>query len=237
MKIQNKIFIFCFILFLSIDFSNAQEVSNQFDKNGKRHGVWKKYYNNGRVRYTGQFEHGKEKGTFKFYSAASSEFPVVVKEYNTHNNTASVKFYTEKGVIESKGLMIGKNRIGKWLYFHVDGKTVMSEENYDDGKLHGSYRTFYKSGKPTEVAYYSDGKLDSTYKKYSIKGHLFQHFTYKGGKLNGKAVYYNRKTGEITTKGQFIDDKRVGTWENYVDGELVSTEQPNKKRERPKKKN
>ena len=88
--------------------------------------------------------------------------------------------------------------------------------------------------RPTEIGYYIDGMLDSTYRKYSIKGHLYQHFSYRGGKLNGKAVYYNRKTGVITTKGQFKDDVRVGVWENYVDGELVSTEQPNLKKERNK---
>ena len=234
MNIIKKLVVFSSILLMSVTI-DAQSDVNQFDTNGKRHGVWKKYFNNGRVRYTGQFEHGKEVGTFKYYSAATSDFPIVVKEFNTSDNTAIVKFYTKKGDLESKGSMLGKNRIGKWLYFHVDGKTVMSEENYQDGELHGYYKTFYNSGKPTEIASYKDGKLDGNYKKYSIKGHLYQDFNYKNGMLNGPAAYYNRKTGELTTKGQFKDDIRVGTWENYVDGELVSTEQPNKKKPRPKK--
>ena len=132
--------------------------------------------------------------------------------------------------------MNGKNRIGKWLFYHEDGKTVMSEENYANGKLDGAYKTYYKTGKPTEIAYYKDGLIDSVYRKYSIKGHLYQHFSYQAGKLHGKAVYYNRKTGQLTTKGQFSNDVRTGTWENYVDGELVSTELPNLKKERIKKK-
>ncbi|MCB0472451.1 MAG: toxin-antitoxin system YwqK family antitoxin [Flavobacteriaceae bacterium] len=215
----------------------AQESTNQLDANGKRQGVWKKYYQNGRVRYTGAFKHGKEVGTFKYYSAASSDHPIAVKIFNPDNTIADVTFYTEEGILQSKGKMDGKNRVGKWLYFHEDGKTVMAEENYVDGKLDGDYKTFYLSGKPTEIAYYKDGLLDSTYRKYSIKGHLYQHLTYKNGKLNGKAVYYNRKTGILTTKGQFKDDVRVGTWENYAeDGELISTEQPNAKKERPNKK-
>lgn len=229
MKPIKKLILASFVLLMSITI-DAQSRVNQLDANGKRHGVWKKYYNNGRVRYVGKFEHGKEVGTFKYYSAATSEFPVVVKEFNKVNDTAVVKFYTKKGAIESKGLMVDKNREGKWLYFHLDGKTVMSEENYHNGKLHGSYKTFYNSGKPTEITAYKDGKLDGNYKKYSIKGHLYQDFNYKNGKLNGSAVYYNRKSGQLTTKGQFKEDIRVGTWENYVDGELVSTEQPNKKK-------
>lgn len=208
---------------------------NEFDANGKRHGVWKKYYKNKRIRYSGTFQNGKEIGTFKFYSAANSEFPSVVKVFNPTNNTAEVTFYTVEGKLESKGLMNGKNREGKWLYYHEDGKTVMSEEMYKNGKLNGPYRTFYNSGKPTEVANYVDGLLDGNYKKYAIKGHIYQDFNYRAGKLNGPAIYYNRKSGEITTKGSFKDDVRVGTWENYADGELVSTEQPNK-RKPPRKK-
>tara|TARA_R110002073_G_scaffold139232_2_gene289369 strand:- start:143816 stop:144490 length:675 start_codon:yes stop_codon:yes gene_type:complete len=208
---------------------------NKVDANGERHGIWKKYYSNDRLRYVGSFEHGKEVGVFKYYSAASSEFPVVIKEFNKNDDVADVKFYTVNGIIESKGLMKGKNREGKWIYFHEDGKTVMSEETYKDGKLDGPYKTFYNTGKPTEIANYKDGLLNGSYKKYSIKGHIYQDFNYQDGRLNGSASYFNRKTGELTTKGTFRDDVRVGTWENYVDGELVSTEQPNKKIIREKK--
>lgn len=213
----------------------AQQGINKTDADGNRHGLWKKYYNNDRIRYEGTFDHGKEIGTFKFYSAANSDFPITIKKYQHDSDIADVSFFTETGVLQSKGKMRGKKRIGKWLFYHADGKTVMSEENYTDGLLDGEFKTYYNTGEPTEIAYYKNGELDSVYRKYSIKGHLYQHFNYKNGKLNGKAVYYNRKTGELITKGEFLNDKRVGTWENYVDGELVSTEQPNKKKERPKK--
>ena len=235
MKKLKSTFLLFMIAVLSFHFSFAQTDVNQFDANGERHGVWKKFYTNKRIRYQGRFDHGKEVGTFKYYSAASSEHPVVIKKFSAGSNIADVSFYSEDGFLQSKGKMDGKKRVGKWIFFHEDGKTIMSEENYNNGKLDGEYKTYYKSGKPTEIAYYKNGLLDSVYKKYSIKGHLYQHFSYKGGKLNGKAVYYNRKTGQLTTKGLFKEDVRVGTWENYVDGELISTEQPNKKRKRIKK--
>jgi len=236
MRKLRAVFIFFSIAFMSIQFSFAQTEINQFDSNGKHHGIWKKYYKNKRVRYQGKFNHGKEIGVFKYFSAANSEYPIVIKEYNPDNSIAEVRFYRPDGLLESKGKMDGKNRVGKWLFYHEDGKAIMSEENYNNGKLNGEYKTFYNSGKSTEIAYYRDGLLDSVYRKYSIKGHLYQHFTYKEGKLNGKAVYYSRKTGALTTKGAFKDNVRIGIWENYVEGELISTEQPNLKKERIKKK-
>ena len=219
-----------YVLFLIVCLSStlmfAQKSVNQMDADGKRHGVWKKYYNNDRVRYVGKFDHGKEVGVFKFYSASNSDFPVIVKDYNNDNDLANVSFYTPTGALESKGKMKGKKREGKWLFYHPDGKSVMSEENYVNGKLEGVYQTFYASGEPTEVTYYKNGLLDGNYKKYAIKGFLYQDFNYSKGQLNGMAIYYSRKTGELIKKGPFKEDLRVGTWENYVDGELVSTEQP-----------
>ena len=39
---------------------HAQEKINQLDANGDRTGIWKKYFNNNRIRYEGQFDAGKE---------------------------------------------------------------------------------------------------------------------------------------------------------------------------------
>lgn len=218
--------IFIFLLVSQVCMVFGQSSINQFDANGERHGVWRKYYNNNRVRYSGTFEHGKEVGVFKFYSASNSENPVIIKEYKDGSDLADVRFYTPSGVLESEGKMRGKNREGKWLYYHEDGKSVMSEENYVNGKLDGEYKTFYPTGEPTEITSYKNGLLHGNYKKYSIKGFLYQDFNYVEGKLNGMAIYYSRKSGDLIKKGPFKDDQRVGTWENYVDGELVSTEQP-----------
>jgi antitoxin component YwqK of YwqJK toxin-antitoxin module len=226
-----------FLLVLLVSVTNTalgQSKINQNDNSGKRHGIWKKFYSNDRIRYTGKFNHGKEIGTFKYYSASNSDFPILIKNYHDSDNVADVQFFTPSGVLESKGKMKGKLREGKWLYYHPDGKSVMSEENYLNGKLDGEYKTFYSSGEPTEITTYKNGLLDGNYKKYSIKGFLYQDFNYKKGKLNGMAIYYSRKSGDLIKKGPFKDDLRVGTWENYVDGELVSTEQPAIKPEKEK---
>jgi len=219
-------FIWIFMFMAGVYASEAQNNINQMDDDGQRHGVWKKFYSNNRVRYVGTFDHGKEIGLFKYYSASNSDHPILVKKYHENNGLADVQFYTTSGVLESEGMMKGKKREGKWLFYHPDGKSVMSEENYENGLLHGPYKTFYPNGEPTETSFYKNGLQHGNYKKYSIKGFLYQDFNYVNGKLNGMATFYSRKTGDLIKKGPFRDDQRVGTWENYVDGELVSTEQP-----------
>ena len=67
--------IFSTALLLAAFFTTAAQAQkiNQFDANGKRHGVWKKYYddNKNKIRYSGEFKNGKEVGTFNFYEPNS----------------------------------------------------------------------------------------------------------------------------------------------------------------------
>jgi len=215
------------ILFIMLLISSSIMIAqdNQLDSNGKRHGIWKKEFQNGRIRYQGTFDHGKEIGTFKFYSAKSSDHPVITKEFNTADDTAIAKFYTTEGKLESEGVMKAKTRIGKWLYYHKDGKTVMQEENYTNGKLNGAYKTFYPNKKPTIITTYKNGLLHGDFKRYAVKGHIYQDLNYINGKLEGEGTYFDRKTGEIIKKGKFVDDEKVGIWEYYVDGVMIEAKE------------
>ncbi len=216
------------VLFFVVSTTNAQK-TNQFDANNKRHGIWQKKYNNGRIRYQGEFNHGKEIGIFKSYSAASSDHPTVIREFNATNDIANVKFYSKSGKLKSTGKMAKKNRIGKWLYYHNDGKTIMQEEFYINNILNGDYKTFYSNKKPTILTFYQNGKIHGSYKRYSVNNHIYQDLTYVNGKLEGEATYYDRLTGIIRESGNYHNDLRIGSWKIYIDGEYshsIDAEKP-----------
>jgi len=208
-------FAIIFILFNALTFL-AQEKVNQFNESGERNGVWKKYYSNERIRYVGQFKNGKEVGVFKFYSVKSSTFPTAIKVFSRDSNIADVQFFTEKGVIESEGKMEGKKRIGLWTYYFPDGKTIISEENYENGLLNGESKTFYKDGKVTELSHFKNGKLDGNVKRYASNGTLIDDLNYKEGKLHGYAKYYNIE-GKLIYAGEYENDLKVGKWEYNSD--------------------
>ncbi|WP_139958110.1 toxin-antitoxin system YwqK family antitoxin [Flavicella sediminum] len=210
----------------------AQTEINSFDANGNRTGKWEKKYTNGRVRYTGQFIQGKEVGVFYFFSEFNERHPYLIKEFKAGTNEAKVQFFSKEGILESEGTMLGKNKEGKWLFYARDGVSVILEENYLYGKLHGICNIFYKDGTLTEVSYYKNGVLHGTSKRYTDEGKLITEIPYTDGKINGKVFYYDN-AGVIRETGHYDMDKRVGVWEFYVDGELVGTEEPNKKRDKP----
>ncbi|MEO8933298.1 MAG: toxin-antitoxin system YwqK family antitoxin, partial [Xanthomarina sp.] len=138
----------------------AQNI-NQLDENGKRHGVWKKNFDNSQViRYEGEFNHGKEIGLFKFYKNIKNEAVLTAtKNFNINNNLTEVVFYASDGKVISKGKMRDKEHIGEWIYYHKNSKEVMTLEHYNNqGQLEGESLVYYKSGQLAEKRIYSKGK-------------------------------------------------------------------------------
>ena len=214
-KVYHTLFISFLVLFCIQ--TSAQERLNKFDLNGKRHGVWKKYYSNNNIRYEGAFKAGKEIGVFKYYDITDSTHPTIIKTFKPNSTVATVKFYTPKGALESSGKMIGKNRIGTWLYYYPDEKTLMIEENYKNGVLDGEYKSYYKTGKITEILNYKAGKLHGIAKRFADNGVLLDDLNYYNGKLEGSAKYYNLY-GKLIYAGNYKNDEKIGEWEYYENG-------------------
>jgi len=221
---RNKIlFTFVFVL-LSLSLFSQKKL-NQVDSNGKRHGIWRKEYDNGNIRYKGRFNHGKEIGTFKFYAASSNENPIVIKKFIPGSTLVQVQFFSKKGVLESAGKMEDKLRVGLWSYYFPDGKTLLSTEEYKAGKLEGEQKVFYKNAVLTKLAHYSNGKRNGNRKVYSKEGKILEDLTYKDDVVHGPAVIYD-ENAQIFARGNYTDGIRTGTWEFMIDGQMIKTNNP-----------
>lgn len=222
MMINIKRLFFVFILFAFFLSGNdvvAQE-HNQFDKNKKRTGLWRKYYSNKRIKYIGQFENGKEVGTFKFYNIKYSTYPEAIKVFKKDSDSVAVTYLYDNGKTRVTGAFIEKNRVGKWMYFHKKG-TIFSEEYYVDGKLEGKVIVFFETnGKKAEESEYKNGLLHGVSKKYSDKEVLIEKVLFENGLANGLAIYYEL-SGDLKERGVYKDGKRIGKWEFYLDGEIA----------------
>ncbi len=213
------------ILFFTIILTNgfAQKSVNQLDKNGKRHGIWtKNYEGTDQVRYIGNFRHGKEIDTFKYYKLSKGKSVLsATKVFNDKDKKASVKFFTSRGKLISEGMMDGKNYIGKWIFYHRKSNAIMIEENYNvQGQLSGNRMVYYDNGQIAEKANYKSGKLSGEANWYSESNTLIKTSIYKDGELNGESTYYDIY-GNIKSKGTYKSDKKVGIWEYYKGGKLT----------------
>jgi len=213
-----------FIIFLTFGMSAfTQSDINQFDEDGKRHGVWKKNFENTRsLRYVGQFEHGKEVGLFKYYQKIGRTSKLAAtKEFNENDNSAYVKFVSLSGKTISEGKMKGKDYVGKWTYYHKNSEKIMTIENYSDhGQLHGVKTVFYSNQQISEEVNYQNGKKEGKETHYAPTGVAVKVYNYVEDQLHGEAKHYDER-GKLTIEGQYKKNKKTGIWKYYKNGEYM----------------
>lgn len=216
-----KPLVFVFLFFVTASLF-AQEI-NTLDSNGERHGFWKKNYENtDQPRYEGEFKHGKEIGTFKFYKLVDKTSVLsATKEFNENDQIALVKFFSSTGKLISEGKMDGKLFIGKWIYYHNKTNAVMSTENYNDkGELHGEKLVYYEIGQIAERSNFINGKQEGLSTWYSEKAVVIKEFLYENDELHGLSKYYDNK-GQLIAEGVYKRGQKHGIWKYYTDGKLT----------------
>lgn len=102
-------------------------------QNGKRHGPWIEYYENGQLLRKGAYEGGKPGGPFVQYSK-TGQLEAKGSFRNGHYEGPWV-FYWENGQLMAKGAYKTGFRTGAWMFYWKDG-TVWKERSgtYRDGR-------------------------------------------------------------------------------------------------------
>lgn len=211
-------------LFFLLAFTISAQNINLFDANEKRHGIWKKNFENTKIlRYEGEFFHGKEIGVFKFYKNLKKKAVLTAtKEFNKADNKAYVTFFTKRGKVISEGAMNGKNYIGEWKYYQKRSKELMTKEHYNiSGELDGERIVYYANGEIAEKQFYIKGKLEGASVWYSINKVVLKEFIYVDGELHGISKNYNPK-GELVSEGYYKNGKKQGIWKYYENNKLIN---------------
>jgi antitoxin component YwqK of YwqJK toxin-antitoxin module len=233
---MKSIKIITLLLISIITYSVSAQNVNQFDANGKRHGVWRKNFDKTKIlRYEGEFNHGKEVGTFKFYKNLDSKAVLTAtRTFNSKNNIAEVKFFSSKKKLISEGKMRGKIYVGKWIYYHKKASIIMTEEYYNNkGELDGMRNTFYKTGKIAEKSFYKEGVLEGESLWYSGNGNVLRNYVYVKGTLNGPAKTYDFK-GNLESEGVYQNNRRHGIWRFYKNGKFKEKKDFTRRSKNPK---
>ncbi len=230
---KKNILFFAFLNFVSLQ---AQSDCNKLDQNGKKHGFWKgQHQESKRPRYEGNFEHGKELGVFNYFDDTKAQSIIATRTFNATDNSVYTIFYDQNHNVVSEGKVVNKLFEGTWKYYHQNSKEIMTLENYRDGKLEGLRSVFFLNSKIAEETIYKKGIRDGVYKKYTEKGIVLESATYKNGEYNGVSIYKD-PDGNIVAKGNFNNGVKVGIWQFFENGKLVSEDNFNKPRKRFKQK-
>jgi antitoxin component YwqK of YwqJK toxin-antitoxin module len=189
---------------------------NKTDANGKKQGDWKKYYENGFVRYQGQFKDDKPVGTFNYYYETGK--PSIIMNYDG-DVSRTIAFY-EEGKLKAKGNYKNQQKDSIWNYYSSAGYKV-SEELYVNGKKQGTVKTFFEDGKIAEEKEYTNDVEEGEWNQYYEDGKVRMKSTYKNGVLEGKTYYYDRG-GKKMIEGNFLHDVRHGAWMFFDEKENIT---------------
>jgi len=163
-------------------------------KQGRLHGKWYSYLPNGVLSLTGTYKNGLKTGEWQeFYSNGR-------KKEITNYKIKKIKNYSNDVVI------LGMKQItsvphGKFeAYSHLDFQ-LKGKGTYKNGLKHGTWIDFYPGGEiPTVVSPYKDGKLHGKYKQYSRTGKLQHEISYQKGLKHGPFIMYDKDGKEIVNK-------------------------------------
>lgn len=223
--------------FRIIDGYRSEYVQAVF-KDGLYDGVYKEYKRN-ELRTEGAYKEGRKHGTFHRYVNGA-----VTEEYTFRNDTldGDVIAYFENGKIKRKGFYKNGREQGNFKEYNWEDGHLWSDENYEDGRLHGrQWKLMNGRHLYTTTSYYNHGKPVGKYEKlfadteapevlgqYDDNGHktgLWLEFNdlgdtvtiehYANDLLDGERVKF-ASTGVREEVERYKEGKRDGLWVVYA---------------------
>lgn len=125
-------------------------------KNGKKHGIAKRYYENGKLASEIPYKNGEPHGALKYYDDNGKLMSEA--SYENGKPHGMLKKYYENGNLEY-------------------------ETPFENGEQHGVAKEYYENGNVSYEAPYENGKLHGVVKQYYENGSLQAQVTYENGNI------------------------------------------------------
>ncbi|HEX5061307.1 MAG TPA: hypothetical protein VFV99_18195 [Kofleriaceae bacterium] len=197
------------------DKNNKKEREGDYS-DGQKRGLWSEWGDD-KLSFQGMFTDGKPDGDFVYYDTKTGN---ELGRFTITNGTGTMLTFYPNQKIASKTPMVNGQIDGKYEELTIRGKTVV-EGRYSKDQKHGLWREQTELGVPTLEQHWKRGKLDGAWQKF-IDGKVAASATYKDGLADGPYTEYRGDKKSVV--GQFVADKRSGTWTSYdADGVVTLT--------------
>ena len=197
------------IIKYKMGYVEKQEKVNQIDLNGKKEGIWKEFYPDMKVKSETRFIEGKQDGYLKEYDKTGNLKEIKKfaegKEVTDAPELAKpdiFKAYFDDGLVRYEGLFLNKMPIGTHYLFR-ESRRCDSLPVFNDSldRIVKEYHCFNIS--ITDSAYvYQDG-------------YLIERGSVDSLRRRQKIWEEYNLSGEFRSRGPYVDDKRIGSWEFF----------------------
>ena len=238
-----------FLLLVLVLVSGGIYAQNKTDAQGKKQGVWTKYYPDGKTLvYTGQFKDDIPYGEFRYFYPTGKVKTIIRHE---GKNRSYAWFYFESEKLLSEGFYIGMKKDSLWKTYNAEGYLLTTEsfknnklngekrmydiadqaetgvvkcssiETYKDSVLNGPCYTFLSSGIKVNEGNYLNGLKEGVWKSFHADGSLASKMKYKAGKAVGYSYAYD-ETGEEIYKAYWLNGEKLTNEERIKYFEMCS---------------
>jgi antitoxin component YwqK of YwqJK toxin-antitoxin module len=187
------------------DLISSEEKLNRKDKFGAKQGIWKEFFESGKVKTEWTYKDDLLNGSVRYFSEDGSvkKMEVYRNGQIVIDNTPDVKLEIERD-------------------YHSNGR-VKSSVNIIDGKKQGVYREYSRTGEITASKMFSNDEvsgegivdenmlMQGKWKMYYPGGKLKSEGEYKDGKRTGKWLFYYFN-GSLEQEGSYSKGKPDGSW-------------------------
>ena len=226
-------------------FVMTREALNRYDREGKKHGYWKTFYDDWSLHTECYYRHGLRDGFYKEYDEKGN-LKKITKYLNDVEQILEgdqkpliVKHeYYPNGKVKREASFRDGKREGVWREFDEEGNVINSQtykkgalvgegivgtdgkrRSYNEGQPDGFWTWYYDNGQKQIEEQFYKGQPNGPYKEYDAKGNVIVSGTYFDGMKNGK---WTEEIGDMRTQGEYRNDKQVGEWVSYYDNDKMA---------------
>ena len=219
---------------------------NRYDKQGFKHGLWREYYTNGRIKWEATYNHGKLDGYYKEYSGYGTLVKylryrqgklIIDKEQNIKEkqkgNLRFVEEYYKNGSLKYVGTYVDTIPVGIHKYYDTTNKLIKAiwydnlgvkkgEGKLDSlGRKTGKWILFYENGEIMAIGKFKNNLRTGTWKFFYKNGNLMQQGVYLNGKYNGQWIWYY-PNGQVMVKQSYSNGFEDGQYiELSLEGDTI----------------
>ena len=220
-------------------FVMTRETLNRYDREGKKHGYWKTFFDDWSLRTECYYKHGLRDGFYKEYDEKGN-LKKIVKYVNDVEQVLEPDMkplivqheYYPNGKVKREASFRDGKREGVWREFDEEGNVIKSQTYKKgglisegvvgtDGKRRGEYKEFYADRTLRAEGLFIDGLRSGEWKFYYHNGQLQEIGSYKEGEPEGTWIWYY-DNGQKQIEEQFFKGTHNGPYKEYdAKGNLI----------------
>lgn len=222
----------CEIITYKKGFVMTREAINRYDREGKKHGYWKTFFDDWSVHTECYYRHGMRDGFYKEYDEKGNLKKITkfvndveqVVESDMKPLVVQHEYYPNGKVKREASFRDGK-REGVWREFDEQGN-VLNSQTYQkgvlvgqgivdiDGKRRGLFKEFYPDNSLRAEGVFVDGLRSGEWKFYYHNGQIQEIGSYQEGQPDGIWTWYY-DNGQKQIEEQFFKGTPNGSYKEY----------------------